>query len=147
MAEWSHLPNASHIDRIIESIKTYPEIWTAVSCVAYDAAEVEAWSAARAAAFAAVRAAAFAAAREAGLVEAWYADFPFEFSAGGAARDAFLDAVLALLAYDDSDKYLAYTPDQLKLWAVLSEEPAALLLLPAVTAFANIEELVPETTG
>jgi len=33
------------------------------------------------------------------------------------------------------------TSDQLKMWAILSEEPAAILLLPAVTAFEKIKEL------
>jgi len=33
------------------------------------------------------------------------------------------------------------TSDQLRVWAILSEKPAAILLLPAVTAFEKISEL------
>ena len=109
MSEWSHLPNAAHIDRVITSLKSHPHIWYA----AWD----EAWGAAR-----------------------------------GAARDAVLDAtrgaarevILALVAYDNSAKYLNMTVDQLNMWAILSEDPAAILLLPAVIALERISEL--ETT-
>jgi hypothetical protein len=31
--------------------------------------------------------------------------------------------------------------DQLRIWAILSEDPAAILLIPAVVAFEQINEL------
>jgi hypothetical protein len=58
-----------------------------------------------------------------------------------AAWDAARDAVLALVAYDDAAKYLDMPMDQLRVWAILSEEPAAVLLLPAVVAYEKINEL------
>jgi len=51
-------------------------------------------------------------------------------AAGYAARDA----VIALVAYDDCSKYLDMTPDELKVWAALSSDPAAILLQPMVKA-------------
>ena len=103
--KWAHLPNATHIDWVINSVKTNPYAW---GLVVRDAA----WAAAR------------NAARNAAWVAAWDA-------AWAAARDAVL-ALLALVAYDDCEKYLDMTPDSLQVWAVLSNDPAAILLLPMV---------------
>jgi hypothetical protein len=50
------------------------------------------------------------------------------------------DAVKALIAYDDASKYLDMPSDKLRVWAILSETPAAVLLLPAVIAFERINE-------
>ena len=133
MSVWSHLPNAYHIDRIIESVKENPEIWVeawnatmAPWNAASDAARLAAWDAARLAA----RYAAYNAARDA----VW-----------DAARDgawvAARDAAIALIAYDDASKYLDMPVNQLRIWAILSEDPAAVLLLPAVIAFEKIREL------
>ena len=122
MSEWSHLPNAAHIDRVIESQNSYPEVWGGAyasarggACnAAYDAARDAAWYAAR------------DAARDAAQGAAWYA-----------ARDA----ALAFIAYDDAANYLSMPSDQLKVWATLSENPAAILLIPAVIAYERISEL------
>jgi hypothetical protein len=59
-------------------------------------------------------------------------------AAYNAARGA---AILALVAYDDSAKYLGLPLDQLKMLYALTEHPAALLLQPAVLAFAMEKEL------
>ena len=107
MNAWSHLPNAHHIDRVLESVKSHPEIWDAAWSAARDAA----WNAAWSAAFDAVQDAALYAARS---------------------------AIAALIAYDDSSKYLDMPGDRLRIWAILSEDPAAVLLLPAVIAFEKI---------
>jgi hypothetical protein len=73
--------------------------------------------------------------------EAWYATRDaYSLAAYHAARSA----ILALIAYDDAVKYLNMTVDQLKMWAILIEGPAAILLLPAVIAYEKIREL--ETT-
>ena len=127
MNAWSHLPNAAHIDRIIASAKAHQETWHAawralvdtISCMSRDAAI----SAAGDAASNADR----IAARNAGW---WHVR-------GGAARGS----ILALIAYDDAAKYLEMSSDQVKIWAELSEEPAAVLLLPAVIAFEQIREM------
>jgi hypothetical protein len=138
MNAWSHLPNACHIDRIIESVKSHPEIWDAARGAAWDAAlgaaRYAAWNAAWNAAWGAVMNAAMSAAMNAALGAARYA-------AWGAALGAALGAIAALIAYDDASKYLEMTSDQLRVWAILSEDPAAVLLLPAVVAFERISEL------
>jgi hypothetical protein len=141
MNAWSHLPNAGHIDRIIASVKAHPEAWAAAWAAAWDAAR----AAARAAAWDAARNAARAAARDAARDAAWdAARDAARDAAWDAARDATYnaarDSILALIAYDDAAKYLEMSSDQVKIWAELSEEPAAVLLLPAVIAFEKIKE-------
>ena len=119
MSEWSHLPNAHHIDRVIESSNKHPEIWVAAWAsagpVAWDAAWDSIGNAARSA--------------------AWNA------AAGRTRLPTNRNAVMALIAYDDSAKYLDMTSEQLRTWTILSEDPAAILLLPAVVAFERINEL------
>jgi hypothetical protein len=126
MSEWSDLPNAVHIDRVLASLKKHPEIWGAARDAAWDAAYGAARDAVRGAAWNAARNAAWNAARNAGRSVPWH-------SARG--------AILALIAYDDCDQYLNMTSEELKVWAILSEHPAAVLLLSAVVAFERIREL------
>jgi hypothetical protein len=129
MSAWSHLPNAAHIDRVIESSNSYPEVWNVAYDSAWDAAYDSAYTAARNAARNAAYDSAYTAARNA----AWNA---FRGGAWNAARNA----VLAFIAYDDAANYLAMPSDQLKAWAILSENPAAILLLPVVIAYERISE-------
>jgi len=112
--KWSHLPNAGHIDRVIASAKAHPEFWGAARAAAWDAVENAARNVVENAA---------------------------RHAAGNVVVYAAYDAIAALVAYDDCAQYLGMTSDQLKMWAILSEEPAAILLLPAVTAFEKIKEL------
>ena len=123
MNAWSHLPNVAHIDRVLESLKSHPEVWGLRRTSAWGAAWDAAYDAARDVAVReVVRDAAYCAARIAASI---------------AARGA----ILALIAYDDAAKYLDMPSDQLKVWAILSEDPAAVLLLPAVIAYEKIDEL------
>jgi hypothetical protein len=147
MNEWSHLPNAKHIDRIIESVKSHTKVWDATRDATRDAAFSASWKAARvwdAACYAAYNAAqdaaqgvAQGAACSAVSIAAWDVTW-------NAAYYAARGSILALIAYDDAAKYLTMPSEQLKTWASLTEEPAAILLLPAVIAFEKIREL--ETT-
>ena len=125
------MPNAAHIDRVIASTKAQPKIWSEI----WNAAWEEAWNAAYGtvyrAAWGDARNAAYDAARLAVYYNAVY------YVAYNAARGS----ILALFVYNDSAKYLDMPSDRLKTWALLSEEPAAILLLPAVTAFEKISEL------
>ena len=127
---WSHLPNAHHIGRVLASVKAHPDEWSSAQLAtrgsAWDAAINTAWDAARSMA----RDAAY----DAVCAASWDA-------AVDAAVDAALDAVAALVAYDDCAKYLDMPSDQLRVWAILSEKPAAVLLLRAVVAFEKISEL------
>ena len=116
MSAWSHLPNAKHIDRTLASVKENPAAW--------DAARGAVWDAALDAALGAARGAVLDAARR------W-------------ARGAVWGAVLALVTYDHAAKYLEMTPDQLRVWAELSEDPAAVLLIPAVIAFELLGTMYP----
>jgi hypothetical protein len=127
---WSHLPNAAHIDRVIASVKTHPEAWA------------EAWNAA----WDQARVAARVAARDAAWDAAWHATWDqARFAARDAAYNAALksayDTIAALIAYDDCAQYLDMPSDKLEVWAILSENLAAVLLLPAVVAFEKINEL------
>jgi hypothetical protein len=134
MNAWSHLPNACHIDRVIESAESHPEIWSAswnaswnATMAAYDAARDAAWVAAS-------RSAARDATRDAAMDAAMYA-------ARDASMNAAWAATAALIVYDDASKYLEMPVDQLRFWAILSEIPAAILLIPAVIAFERIRKL------
>ena len=122
MSAWSELPNAAHIDRVIASVKAHPKIWNATWDPVWDAARDAAWNAAR---WDAVR---------------WDA-VRWDAARWNAAWDAAVDAAVALIAYDDCAHYLDMSPEQLKAWAILSEKPAAALLLSAVIAFEQIGEL------
>ncbi len=126
MSEWSHLPNAKHIDRVLASVKTYPEIWDA----AYDTA----WGRARR------EGAAWSTAWDTAYDAAWDATWAVTRRPVQAARDA----IVALMAYDVCAKYLTMPSEKFKTWAFLSEDQAAILLLPAVIAYEQIREL--ETT-
>ena len=101
MNAWDDLPNAKHIDRVLESVKTHPNQWTEARDEVNDAV--------------------------------WYA-------ALDVARDAAAGAILALIAYDDCAHFLEMTSDELKVWSKLSENPAAILLLPTIIAFEMISE-------
>jgi hypothetical protein len=150
MSEWSHLSNAVHIDRVLASLTEHPEIWgaawSAARSAAYGAARDKAYGAARSAAYGAARdeayGAAWSAARDAVRGAAWNAAQDAAWNAAqGVSYYAAQSAILALIAYDDCDQYLNMSSEELKVWAYLSEHPAAILLLPAVVAFEQIREL------
>jgi hypothetical protein len=123
---WSHLPNATAIDRIIADVKTNDTAWVEAWDTAWDAAWSQAWDAARTAARDAALDAARSAAWDAAWSQAWDAT-------RSAARDAARDAILALIAWDDCGHLLDADPKQVQVLALLGQ-PAAVLLLPAVIA-------------
>ena len=120
---WSHLPNASLIDWVLKSLKTNTDSWNRARDAARDAARNVAWNAAYAAIW--------GMARDATLRAAWgmARDVAYD-AARGVGYDTARDSLLALVAYDDCRQYLDMTYDQLKIYALLSEKPAAVLLLP-----------------
>ena len=126
MNKWSNLPNARHIDWVIQSVKDNPREWNA------------AWYAERGAAYNAAYDAAHDAAYDAAVDEVRDAIWN-EVAMWLVARDAAWGAILSLIAYDDSAKYLSMTYEELKVWAILSGEPASILLLPMVKARELIE--------
>ena len=118
---WAHLPNSKHIDWIVESVEQYPELWRATRTTARIATHAAAWGVAYSAAHAAARHVIYHAAWNDDWAEAW-------------------DSILALLAYDDCEQYLSMTSEELKAWALLTEHPAAILLLPMVIVREQIEQ-------
>jgi hypothetical protein len=116
MNEWDNLPNAKHIDRVLTDLKAYPEEFKeAWSLLAADWDKVwgEALSEASSAASSAAR---------------------------SAARSAAWSAISTLIAWDHSEKYLTMTSEKLEVWYALSDDPAALLLMPYVRARELINE-------
>ena len=132
--QWSHLPNAVHIDRVLASVKAHPDVWSAAGSAAGSAA----WADARDAAWSAAVSATVSAEEDEDRITArntaWNAP-------GSAAVSAAGDAIAALVAWDDCAPYLDMPSEQLEIWYHLSEQPACLLLLPAVRAFEQIEEM------
>jgi hypothetical protein len=127
MSEWSHLPNAAHIDWVLASLKKYPDLWaetwyTNRRTSYYNAA----WNAARSAAIFSER------------VPAWQGAYD---ATNHRTRWATRDTILALIAYDDCDQYLSMTSEELRAWALMTEHPAAILLLPMVVVREQIEQL------
>jgi hypothetical protein len=122
MNMWDDLPNAQHIDWVLASVKQYPDIWAAARNAAYNAARNAALDVARNATRNATRNAALDAAYN-------------------VTRNEAGSAILALIAYDDCAHLLNMSSEQLKIWARLSEHPAAMLLQPAVIVRERISEL------
>ena len=121
MSEWSHLPNAHHIDWVLKSVKENDQLWVAGRYRAFDAAV---WSARREA---------IQAARNAGRYDTLDATMGVARGRGSSkARDVMWSPLLALVAYDDCDQYLKMGYEKLQVYAALSEKPQAILLLPMV---------------
>ena len=120
---WDHLPNAAHIDRVLEAAKENHYLWEAT------------WKATRAPLqITRDREAAAASSAECVIVDnqerydAWTA-------AWNVAQDVLAwDALLALCAYDDCAYMLDSDPGELAILAVFGN-PGAILLLPACKAF------------
>jgi hypothetical protein len=130
MSAWSHLPNVAHIDRVIASVNKYPEIWAEAWAEAWEGASDAAWDVA------------WCAAHNVAHDEDWDAvQNAIDDTNRGAASHAAWDAISALIAYHDCEQYLNMTSEELKVWALLSERSAAVLLLPAVIAFEQIKKM------
>jgi hypothetical protein len=129
------LPNAKHIDFVIESVKKHPDQWAEAYYAAWDAARDASWDVARDVAH--------YAARDAALYAAWDAVYDATRNAGcGAARNAPYDAILSLVAYDDCEQYLDMSYNELLFMAKLTQIPATILLLPYAKAMELIKEKV-----
>ena len=125
MNAWSHLPNAKHIDRVIASVKSHPELWD-------DAwAESRVWNQAMGQADAAL-------AHDQARDQVWYqVSVWIPWRRAEWARGT----LMALATYDDCAKYLKLPIDQLNMLYQLTEHPACILLQPAVLVFAKEKEL------
>jgi hypothetical protein len=133
MRAWNNLPNARYIDQLLADLKSHAEelgaAWDAAGIAIdgddYESARNEAleavWPVDRGTAWNAVLDATWSVARG----SAWYA----AWSAG-----------TALIGWDHSAKYLSMTSEELEVWYALSDDPAALLLMP----YARARELVAQ---
>lgn len=119
---WCSLPNAALIDWVLASLKKNPQLWNA----ARETDREMAWKAAVNTVWNTAWSAAVDAARDAAVDAAWNATW----DAWPAARKAAWNSMMALIAYDDCNEYLQMTHEQLRAWALLSEAPQAVLLLP-----------------
>jgi hypothetical protein len=143
MNVWDSLPNAKHIDCVIESVKKHPDEWHEAWYAAYGAA----WDVARVATYDVARDALRNSARDAVWYAAWYAAWDATYDVArdalrNSARDAVWDSILALVAYDDCEKYLDMSYNELLFIAKLTEIPATILLLPYTKAMVLIREKV-----
>jgi hypothetical protein len=127
MSNWSHLPNAEHIDRILAHLEAHPKKWTVIRSAAYnvarDAVRYAAYDAARTAARIVARNAALKAARD---VTPWHVT----------AYSAASGAILALIANDTCAYLLREKIEHVELLAGLGIDEA-ILLLPAVRAMSH----------
>lgn len=123
---WAHLPNAVHIDRVMEHVKKHPRKWDVAQDAARGAAWAAAWEATRAAARNAAWGAAWDAAQEA---------------AQEAARDAAREAVCALIAWDEAGDLLSQ-PIEVAKFLADEGNPAAILLYPAMLAMQKTVDTV-----
>lgn len=132
--EWSHLPNAAHIDRVLSSLKAHHEAWDAAGEAPRPSGLQAAWTAAREACSETAR-------REEAWCSAFSATATSPIGWSSINRVPPSGAILALIAWDNSAKFFDMTSNELEFWAVLSKDSAAILLLPAVIAFEQIKEL------
>ena len=129
MNAWSKLPNAKHIDWVLASLKsnidTWKQAWEQAYSQAYKQALDQAYDQARKQAWDQTR------------YEIW--DQAYDQAYDQTFRQT-RDVLLALIAYDDCDQYLCMTYNELKTWALVSEKPQAILLLPMVYVKEQINE-------
>ena len=116
--KWAHLPNAKYIDMILANLKAYPHYWGPVR-------RMEGWRDAVNTAWCAAlddfRDAAWNEARDAAWDANWNAS-------------AAMNAIAALIAYDDCAYMLYCDPDEITILAKLGDHKA-ILLLSACIAF------------
>ena len=132
---WAHLPNATHIDRVLASLTATPEVWKATRDATRDAA----WGATRGAALDAARDVARDAARDAARTAALDAARTAALDAAWTTTwDAARDAIAALIAWDDCGVFLDMPPDAVRLMAASGHHPAVLLLPAAIVLDPSI---------
>ena len=115
---WAKLPNAHHIDWVLKSVEENTPLWNMARWKVRNLVPNTCLTEGNRAAEAAGRSEVLYAAWDAVLLtnmagEAW-------------------SAVLALIAYDDCDQYLNMGYEKLLVYATVSENPQAIMLLPMV---------------
>lgn len=131
MSAWSNLPNAEHIDRVLQSANQYPDIWREIWFTARSSIPDTTWNVA----WSEVWLAMISAGRT--QIVNYVCNNDHEMLSKGLARSS----LLALITYDDCGQYLDMSSEQLHAWAILTEQSAIWLLLPAALVFERIAEL------
>ena len=129
MNAWSNLPNAKHIDWVLASLKSNIDIWNQANDQAWSQSFEQAWSQARVQVWNQARVKAYN--------QAWSQSFE---QANDQARYQVNGVLLALAAYDECDQYLRMSYNELKTWALVSENSQVILLLPMVYVKEKINE-------
>lgn len=134
MSEWSHLPNARHIDRIFKDVKGRPQVWQRIrldTAILFGAdARNKAWDAAWRHPAGGV-----------GDTLAWRWIGPWNEirnrsrdSKWSPAYEAASDPVLALCRWDEAGDLVELPPSALRL-LISCDNPSALLMYSASLAF------------
>ena len=132
--DWSHLPNAKHIDWVIASVKVNPEKWTAAYTAACTAACTAAYNAAWSAAYNTARTTANDAVWDASRDAASWVRSGAWLAAKG--------TILALIAWDDCAYMIESEVDEIKILAKLGDQRAT-LLLPACSVYNETKSITP----
>ena len=136
---WSHLPNAKHIDWVLETLEKDTEVWLGVPRIK-DAAWYPAWAAVQDAAWGAVKGAAWDAVKDAAWGVAWGAARNSTWNvARYGARGAALNAIAALIAWDNASRLLDMSVEEVTELATQGNQ-AAVFLLPAVIVKNKLKE-------
>jgi len=135
---WSHLPNAKHIHRIVDGVRSNPDQWAMADRKVFETAYDAGWNASRDVAKYAARDTDCDRDRKVAWNAARHA---IAGSGAAAATDAGGYAILALIVWDEAADYLNLSVDQVKMLAALGSHKA-MLLLPAVLVFEKSKELV-----
>lgn len=129
--KWSHLPNAAHINRIITSIKLYPDHWDEVQMAESDNVRDTAWHLAMSTLDPPRDQVWFAVSDEAWMRVA---------SLGKEAKWKPRGALMCLVAYNDCAYMLDSEVGELKILAAFGDH-RAILLLPACIVLNAIKEI------
>lgn len=134
MNEWSHLPNAVHIDAVLVSVAAHPAHWRQAARVLLNPNTNRAFAISHATARSQVKQMPVDERMERALGDAVFYAAPME----SATYFAVWNAVIALVLNDRCAHLLSMPPDQVRVLAGL-EVTAAVLLLPATMVFAAIK--------
>ena len=137
---WSHLPNATHIDRITADLKTNSAIWTtAMNIMTSDMRHMGVSGGIRSAKDS-TREVLYASNDNKSTLDA-IRDAVWAVTRGPSAYIAAFNAIVALMAWPESADYLSLPRDQAHMMAMIGDQ-RAILILPAIIAFEKSEELL-----
>ena len=120
---WSHLPNAHHIDWVLESVKENPKLWDIEFQKIWGSNESFRKDYANACEIASMI-----------CVSKIFTKIPDLKITSESLGTRFLvtKVIIALFAYNDCEKIINMPYEKLKVWAELSKNPRAIILLPMV---------------